>query len=129
MTIEIAVVISLLSLLFSICFGVANLKRNDKNDAKMDQSQLTTVIVKLENIGNDITEMKGDLRDVKEDLKNHSERLVKVEQQIKVLNNNQCKISFGCRLYRNCNIHNLQTVSCKNQHFCIEYQSRCRNEL
>ena len=97
MTIEIAVVISLLSLLFSICFGVANLKRNNKNDAKMDQSQLTTVIVKLENIGNDITEMKGDLRDVKEDLKNHSERLVKVEQQIKVLNNNV----FGRKEIRN----------------------------
>ena len=31
--------------------------------------------------------MKSDLRDVKEDLKNHSERLVKMEQQIKVLNN------------------------------------------
>lgn len=87
MTVELAVIISVISLGFGIYSGVANLKRNSRNDTKMDQSQLTTVIVKLENIGNDITEIKSDLRDVKEDLKNHSERLVKMEQQIKVLNN------------------------------------------
>lgn len=87
MTVELAVIISVISLIFGIYSGVANLKRNSRNDTKMDQSQLTTVIVKLENIGNDISEMKSDLRDVKEDLKNHSERLVKMEQQIKVLNN------------------------------------------
>lgn len=87
MTVELAVIISIISLGFGIYSGVANLKRNSRNDTKMDQSQLTTVIVKLENIGNDISEMKSDLRDVKEDLKNHSERLVKIEQQVKVLNN------------------------------------------
>ena len=87
MTVELAAIISVISLGFGIYSGVANLKRNSRNDTKMDQSQLTTVIVKLENIGNDISEMKSDLRDVKEDLKNHSERLVKMEQQIKVLNN------------------------------------------
>lgn len=87
MTVELAVIISVISVGFGIYSGVANLKRNSRNDTKMDQSQLTTVIVKLENIGNDISEMKSDLRDVKEDLKNHSERLVKMEQQIKVLNN------------------------------------------
>lgn len=87
MTVELAVVISVISLGFGIYSGVANLKRNSRNDTKMDQSQLTTVIVKLENIGDDISEMKSDLRDVKEDLKNHSERLVKMEQQIKILNN------------------------------------------
>lgn len=87
MTVELAVIISIISLGFGIYSGVANLKRNSRNDTKMDQSQLTTVIVKLENIGNDISEMKSDLRDAKEDLKNHSERLVKIEQQVKVLNN------------------------------------------
>ena len=86
MTIEVALVISAVSLAFGIYQGVSNMKRNSKYDIKTDASQLTTVIVKLENIGNDITEMKGDLRDVKVDIKDHSERLVKAEQQIKVLN-------------------------------------------
>lgn len=87
MTIEIALVISAISLAFGIYQGVSNLKRNNKQDAKADSAQLTTVIVKLENIGNDISEIKADLRDVKSDVKDHSTRLVKVEQQVKVLNN------------------------------------------
>lgn len=86
MTIEVALVLSAISLAFGIYQGVSNLKRNNRTDAKTDASQLTTVIVKLENIGNDITEMKGDMRDVKDDIKDHSTRLVKAEQQIKVLN-------------------------------------------
>lgn len=85
MTIEVALVLSAISLAFGIYQGVSNLKRNNRTDAKTDASQLTTVIVKLENIGNDITEMKGDMRDVKDDIKDHSTRLVKAEQQIKVL--------------------------------------------
>lgn len=85
MTIEVALVLSAISLAFGIHQGVSNLKRNNRTDAKTDASQLTTVIVKLENIGNDITEMKGDMRDVKDDIKDHSTRLVKAEQQIKVL--------------------------------------------
>lgn len=87
MTIEVALVISAISLAFGIYQGVSNLKRNNKQDAKADSAALTTVIVKLENIGNDISEIKADLRDVKSDVKDHSARLVKVEQQVKVLNN------------------------------------------
>lgn len=86
MTVEIALVISAISLGFAIYSGVQNLKRNNKQDAKSDSAQLTTVIVKLENIGNDINEIKTDLRDVKDDIRNHSDRLVRLEQQMKVLN-------------------------------------------
>lgn len=90
MTIEVALVISAISLAFGIYSGVANLKRNSKNDTKTDTAQLTTVIVKLENIGNDISEIKNDLRDVKADVKDHGNRIVKLEQQVKVLN----KVTF-----------------------------------
>lgn len=91
MNIEIAVVISAIALAFSVVQVVTNIRRGNRNDAKTESAQLTTVIVKLENIGNDVSEIKGDLRDVKEDLKDHSERLVRVEQEIKVLN----KTVFG----------------------------------
>lgn len=87
MTIEVALVISGLSLAFGIYQGISNMKRNNKEDAKADASQLTTVIVKLENIGSDLIEIKTDLKDVKADLKDHAARLVRLEQQIKVLNN------------------------------------------
>ena len=87
MTIQVALLISVISVAFGVYEGIASMKRNNKKDTETETSQLTTVIVKLENIGNDITEIKSDLRDVKDDIKNHSERLVKVEQEIEVLNN------------------------------------------
>lgn len=86
MTIEIALVISVLSVAFGIYSGVSNIKRNERHDNKTDASQLTTVIVKLENIGNDINEIKNDMRNVKDDVKDMNVRLVKMEQQVKVLN-------------------------------------------
>lgn len=91
MTVEIALVISAISLGFAIYSGVSNLKRNNKQDAKSDSAQLTTVIVKLENIGTGINEIKADVKDVKNDLKDHSDRLIRLEQQVKVLN----KTVFG----------------------------------
>ena len=63
------------------------MKRNNKSDTANDTAQLTTVIVKLENISKDTGEIKTDIRGVKADLRNLSDRLIKAEQQIKVLNN------------------------------------------
>lgn len=86
MTVEVALIISVLSVGFGIWSGLSNVKRNEKNDTKADATQLTTVIVKLENIGNDISEIKNDMRNVKDDMKDLNIRLVKMEQQVKVLN-------------------------------------------
>jgi len=79
MTIEVALVISGMSLAFGIYTGMSNLKRNEKDDARTDASQLTTVIVKLENIGMGITEIKNEMTNVKNDIKESRERLIKVE--------------------------------------------------
>lgn len=86
MTIEVALLISGVSVAFAIYTGVSNMKRNSKKDAQADATQLTTVIVKLENIGNDVSEIKSDMRNVKDDMKDINIRLVKMEQQVKVLN-------------------------------------------
>lgn len=86
MTVEIAIVLSGISLIFAIVSGVSNMKRNARTDDRKDASELTTVIVKLENIGNDIKDIKTDLCDVKQDIQHHAEKLVKLEQQVKVLN-------------------------------------------
>ena len=95
MTIEVALVISAISLIFSIIVGVSGMKRNEKTDNQQEASNLTTVIVKLENIGDDIKEIKTDMRDVKNDIQNHAERLIKAEQQIKVLNKTVFKSDSG----------------------------------
>jgi len=95
MTIEVALVISAISLIFSIIVGVSGMKRNEKTDNQKEASNLTTVIVKLENIGDDIKEIKTDMRDVKNDIQNHAERIIKAEQQIKVLNKTVFKSDSG----------------------------------
>lgn len=86
MTIEVALLISGVSVAFGIIQGLSNMRRNSKKDDQHDAAQLTTVIVKLENIGNDILEIKNDMRNVKDDMKDINIRLVKMEQQVKVLN-------------------------------------------
>jgi len=83
MTIEVALVISGISVAFGIYSGICNLKRNEKADAKNDASQLTTVIVKLENIGTGITEIKSEMTNVKNDIKENRERIIKVEESTK----------------------------------------------
>jgi predicted RNase H-like nuclease (RuvC/YqgF family) len=83
MTIEVALVIAGISLAFGIYQGVTNLKRNEKSDAKEDASQLTTVIVKLESIGNGIAEIKAEMNSVKCDIKEDRERIIKVEESTK----------------------------------------------
>lgn len=83
MTIEVALLISGISLAFGIYSGIANMKRNQTNDVKKDASELTMVIVKLESIGIGITEIKQELSSVKQDIKESRERIIKVEESAK----------------------------------------------
>ena len=83
MTIEVALVISALSLAFGIYQGVTNMKRNRTADDKNEATQLTTVIVKLENISAGISDIKSDMRNVKDEVKDMRDRLIKVEESCK----------------------------------------------
>jgi predicted RNase H-like nuclease (RuvC/YqgF family) len=83
MTLEVALLISGVSLAFAIYQGISNMKRNQKADDKKDASELTTVIVKLENIGTGITEIKSEMTNVKNDIKEDRERLIRVEESAK----------------------------------------------
>ena len=79
MSIEIVVLISVLSFVLTVIVNVGNMRRGDKQDTKSDTTQLTTVIVKLENISAGISEIKADMNNVKADLVELRERLVKAE--------------------------------------------------
>lgn len=83
MTIEVALLISGASVAFGVYQGVSNLKRNNKADAKSEASQLTMVIVKLETIGTGIAEIKSEMGNVKNDIKESRERIIKVEESAK----------------------------------------------
>ena len=83
MTVEVALVISVVSVVFGVYQTISNLKRNEKVDAKNDASQLTTVIVKLESIGTGIARIENEVTNIKNDVKEDHERLVKVEESAK----------------------------------------------
>jgi len=83
MTIEVALLISGVSVAFGIFAGISNLRRNQKLDDKKDATEMTTVIVKLENIGNGITEIKSEINNVKNDIKEDRERIIRVEESAK----------------------------------------------
>ena len=83
MTIEIALIISAVSLGFGIYQGVSNLRRNDRQDNRTEATQITAVIVKLETIGEGVNEIKVDMRNIKNEINDIRERLTKVEESTK----------------------------------------------
>ncbi len=86
MTVDISIMIAAASLAFAVITGIANLKRNGKNDTKADAAELVTVIVKLENIEKLLSEMRLEEKENREITATHGERLAKAEAQIKSLN-------------------------------------------
>lgn len=79
MTIEVALVISAISVGFGLYQGISNMKRNQRVDNQKDASEMTTVIVKLENINNGIVEIKSEFNGMKSELKELRDRLIVVE--------------------------------------------------
>lgn len=83
MSIEATLLISFLSVAFAIVFGATNLRRNQKADDKREQSDMTTVIVKLESISSDTNEIKNDIKSLKSDVRHNSESIVRLDESLK----------------------------------------------
>lgn len=72
------IIISIASLLFAI-YSLAS------KNSKENTSELTTVIVKLENIGTGIRDIKTEIAGMKDDQKEDHDRLIKVESSVSSL--------------------------------------------
>lgn len=83
MTIEVALIISIISVFFAIFFGALNLRRNQKADDRREQSDMTTVIVKLESIQTDTSEIKNDIKSLKADVRHNSEDIIRMDESLK----------------------------------------------
>lgn len=83
MTIEVALLISGISLAFGLYQGMSNMKRNKASDDKKEATEMTTVIVKLESIGKDTGEIKNDMKDVKQDVKKNTEQIIRLDESLK----------------------------------------------
>ncbi len=83
MTIEVALLLSFLSIFFAIFFGAISMRRNQKADDKREQSDMTTVIVKLESISADTNEIKNDIKSLKSDVRHNSENIIRLDESLK----------------------------------------------
>ena len=83
MTVEVALVISVVSVVFSVFFGLKNSKRTDTKDIEERVKENTRINVKLDNITLTTQEIKSEISSMREDIKSHNDRLIKVEESIK----------------------------------------------
>lgn len=90
-TVFITITISIVALIVSGINVFTNMRRANRKEDKDESTQMTTVIVKLENIGDDIKDVKTDVRELRGDMLNHTERLAAIEQKVRALD----KAVFG----------------------------------
>lgn len=79
---DMSAIIGILALCVSALACVTTLRRNHRKDDADDSAQMTTVIVKLENIGDGVRDIKKDLAEVRADVKDHGERIVRLESAV-----------------------------------------------
>ena len=82
MSSDISVVLAVLSLLVSIVVASKNNKRADRTEEEKETARMTTVIVKLENIGNGINEIKNEMKSMKDEIQKDHDLLIKVEASV-----------------------------------------------
>ena len=83
MQVEITVIISFLSLCVAGVVAITSIRRNKSTGDKKEASEMTTLIVKLENINNGVNEIKSDMRNMRNDIQDLRDRLIIVEQSTK----------------------------------------------
>lgn len=72
-------VLAILSPLAALIFGYFTFYNTRKANEHKEAENKTTVLIKLENIGDDVKEIKSEIRDVKVDISSLTERLARVE--------------------------------------------------
>jgi len=81
--IDISVLLSVVSVIIAAVVAAVNIKRSNANDNREEATNLTTLIVKLENISDGVNEIKSDMRNMKSDIQDLRDRLIRVEQSDK----------------------------------------------
>ena len=79
---------TLLSVLAVVIAGIGlflNWKKGNKAEDQKEATEITTVIVKLENISNDTKDIKNELRNVRNEVGELRERVIVAEQAAKSL--------------------------------------------
>lgn len=79
----IAILISIVSVVFSIFFGMKNNKRTDTKDIEERVKQNTKINMKLDNINSTTQDIKSQLSSVRSDIQKNNDKLIVLEQSCK----------------------------------------------
>lgn len=86
MSIEYTIIISVITVvctILGVSIGMSNFRRLQRNDDKLEGSQLTRVEVQLEHIEKGVSTIGHDMADIKSEIKEHRDRMVRVEESAK----------------------------------------------
>lgn len=85
MTVEItlAVLVSMVSLSFSVYMGLKSTKKTDEKEIAQRVERETKMNMKLDEISNDVKEVKETVKSIQNDVKDHEGRIVKLEASYK----------------------------------------------
>ena len=81
--IEITLLISIISVSFSVFFGLKNSRKTDEKDIAERIARDTRTDMKLDEIGNNVREVKETVKNIQNDIKDHEGRIVKLESSLK----------------------------------------------
>lgn len=77
------IVISVISLAFSVFMGMKNNKRTDTKDIEERVKENTRINMKLDNINSTTQDIKTELSSVRLDLQKHNDKIIVLEQSCK----------------------------------------------
>lgn len=83
MSIEISLLISVVSVCFAIVTGIIAIKRNNTKDVAEEATQMATVITELKSISSGIDDIKREITSIKEDVKENRDRTTRLEESCK----------------------------------------------
>lgn len=83
MTIEAALVVSIVSVCFSAYFGLRNNRKSNEKEIAERIARDTRTDMKLDEIGRNVKEVKDTVKSIQSDVKDHEGRIVKLEASYK----------------------------------------------
>lgn len=85
MTIEVTILISVVSVCLTAFFGFKIYSRNKTSDDQEEAGRSATIMTKLENIDKGVSDIKEELKSVKSDIKDDHDRIIRLEETVKQL--------------------------------------------
>lgn len=87
--VDYSLLLSLCSLIVSATVGFTNINRNKNKDTQTNVVEMTTVLIKLENIQTGVSQIEKNVNSLQETVKRDKEELIRLEERVKTLFNRE----------------------------------------